>query len=96
MNGKADRRDGRWKEAPGKTETFLKPELYPLKMTGLLETKIKPTCAHFKFYILNLSVLDHVSFNLTMFVGLSLSNNAHQILVLTSHEMETSLKKSNA
>lgn len=69
--------DSRWKEAPGKSETFSKPELYPLKMTGLLETKIKPTCAHFKFYILNLSVLDDVSFNLTMFVGLSLSNNAH-------------------
>lgn len=95
MDGKAGRRDSRWKEAPGKSETLSKPELYPLKTMGPLETKIKPTCAHFKFYILNLSVLDDVSFNLAMFMGLSLSNNAHQILVLTSNEMETSLKKLN-
>lgn len=52
-------------------------------------------CVHFKFYILKLSVLDDVSFNLTIFVESSLSDSAHQILVLTSNEMETSLKKLN-
>lgn len=79
----------------GSLRHFQSLNLYPLKTMGPLETKIKPACAHFKFYISNLSVLDDVSFNLAMFVGLSLSNNAHQILVLTSNEMETSLKKLN-
>lgn len=41
---------------------------------GPLATKIKSACAHFKFYILNLSVLGDVRLNLTVFVELSLSN----------------------